>query len=69
MLEVVLVTLLSGVTKGPADPAVREGTILGGHLIIVRMWDNLEKLNLSTSKAAHFALETQFFRDFTGVSS
>ena len=36
----------SGVTKGPTDPAVRGGgTILGGHKIIVRMWDNLEKLN------------------------
>ena len=31
------------------------------------MWDNLEKLNYSTSKAARFALETHFFRDFTGV--
>ena len=49
------------VTKGPADPAVR------GAQIVVWMWDNLEKLNLSTSKAARFALKTHFFRYFTAT--
>ena len=59
----------SGVTKGPADPAVWGGAIIGGHKIVVWIWDNLEKLNYSTSKAARFALQTHLFRDFTGLSS
>ena len=29
------VPLISGVTKGPADPAVRGGAILGGRQIVV----------------------------------
>ena len=33
------------------------------------MWENLEKLNNGTSKAAQFTLEKHFFRDFTGISS
>jgi len=35
------------------------------------MWDNFEKLKYgaTNSKTARFALETHFFKDFTGVSS
>ena len=47
----------SGVTKGPADP---------NRCLNVGQFG---KLNRGTSKAAHFALETHFFRDFTGISS
>ena len=35
--------------------------------IVVWMWDNLEKLNYSTSKTAHFDLETHCFRNFIGA--
>ena len=45
------------VTKGPADPAVWRGAILGGRQIVVRMGDNFEQLNCNTSKTARFALD------------
>ena len=35
---------VSGVTKGPADPAVQGGAVLGGRQIIVWRWDNFENL-------------------------
>ena len=40
----------SGVTKGPADPAVREGAILGGRQIVVWIWDNFENLTKVLAK-------------------
>ena len=38
----------SGVTKGPADPAV--GAVLGGRQIVVWMWDNFENLTKVLAK-------------------
>ena len=40
----------SGVTKGPADPAVRGGAILGGRQIVVCIWDNFENLTKVLAK-------------------
>ena len=40
----------SGVTKGPADPAVRGGAILGGRQIVVWIWDNFENLTKVLAK-------------------
>ena len=43
----------SGVTKGPADPAVRGGgggAILGGRQIVVWKWDNFENLTKVLAK-------------------
>ena len=47
----------SGITKGPADP---------NRCLNVGQFG---KLNIGTSKGAHFAPETHFFRDFTGICS
>ena len=45
----------SGVTKGPADPAVQGGgggggAVLGGRQIVVWMWDNFENLTKVLAK-------------------
>ena len=42
--------LSSGVTKGPADPAVRGSAILGGRQIVVWIWDNFENLTKVLAK-------------------
>ena len=40
----------SGVTKGPADPAVQGGAVIGGRQIVVWMWDNFENLTKVLAK-------------------
>ena len=40
----------SGVTKGPAEPAVQGGAVLGERQIVVLMWDNSENLTKELAK-------------------
>ena len=54
----------SGVTIGPADPALQGGAVLGGRKIARKCGTFFGKLNCSTSKSTRFKLEMYVFLDF-----
>ena len=56
--------LISGVTIGPADPALQVGAVLGGRKIARKCGTFFGKLNCSTSKSTRFRLKTYFFFKF-----
>ena len=56
--------LISGITIGPADPALQGGAVSGVRKIARKYGTFFEKLNCSTSKSTRFRLEMYIFSDF-----
>ena len=54
----------SGVTIGPADPALQGGAVSGGRKIARKCGTFYGKLNCSTSKNMRFRPEKYIFLDF-----
>ena len=54
----------SGVTIGPADPALQGGAVSGGRQIARKCGTFFGKLNCSTSKSTRFRLEMHIFIRF-----
>ena len=59
-----VVKLISGVTIGPADPALQGGAVSGGRKIAQKCGTFFGKLNCSTSKSTRFRLEMHIFIRF-----
>ena len=56
--------LASGVTIGPADPALQGGAVSGGRKIARKCGTFFGKLNCSTSKSTRFGIEMYIFFRF-----
>ena len=55
---------ISGLTIGPADPALQGGAVSGGRKIARKCGTFFGKLNCSTSKSTRFRLEMHIFIRF-----